>query len=229
MNVSWDEIHNVVEPGDYPFRDGTINVSFAEVLIWKSNPGARFQLMRKHPVHGAIQYVLGRQVEEKQSFPETELMYESSNGDSWFLTNHPVTGERVVLHRPNVQSAGAESFLEIDKFLSGSANGPEHQALRHFLAVGAHVATILIAYDIHPPRGERYDEVVRAIQSLGAWWHHLETVWVVQCSHTPSEIRDRMKYMVGADDQLLIIDISRNTASWTGINDAGSKWLAENI
>jgi hypothetical protein len=35
MNVSWNDLNNVQEAGDYPFRDGTITVTFAEVAIWK--------------------------------------------------------------------------------------------------------------------------------------------------------------------------------------------------
>jgi hypothetical protein len=229
MNVSWDDVRNVLEAGDYPFRDGTINLSFAEVAIWKNNPGAKFQLMRKHPVRGAFKYVLGKQIEEKQSAAETKLIYESSNGDSWFLTRNPLTGARTVMHRPNAKSGGQESYIEIDRFLSEGANGPEHQALSHFLEIGARDATILIGYDIHPPRGEAYDAINRAIQALGSWWHHLETIWIVQCPYTPGEIRDRLKGHIGIEDQLLVIDISGDEAGWVGLNDAGSKWLSANI
>jgi hypothetical protein len=50
MNISWRDLNNVQEAGDYPFRDGTISVTFAEVAIWKNDPSAQFQLMRKHPI-----------------------------------------------------------------------------------------------------------------------------------------------------------------------------------
>jgi hypothetical protein len=33
------------------------------------------------------------------------------------------------------------------------------------------MATILIAYDIHPTKGEVYDNLIEKIQSLGDWWH----------------------------------------------------------
>ena len=65
MNVSWSDINNVQEGGDYSFRDGTITVTFAEVAIWKNNPNAQFQLMRKHPIQGAPRYVLGKRIEEE--------------------------------------------------------------------------------------------------------------------------------------------------------------------
>jgi hypothetical protein len=33
MNVSWIDLNNVQEAGEYPFRDGTITVTFAEVAL----------------------------------------------------------------------------------------------------------------------------------------------------------------------------------------------------
>src|ERR1700761_1210221 len=142
MNVSWDYLNNVREAGDYPFRDGTITVSFAEIATWKTNPAAIFQLMRKCAVQGACKYVLGRQIDD-QPLADSELIYESSNGDSWCLTRDPLTGARAVMHRPNPQSGGRVSYIEIEKFLSEGANGPEHQALRRLLETSARMATVL--------------------------------------------------------------------------------------
>jgi hypothetical protein len=93
----------------------------------------------------------------------------------------------------------------------------------------ASVASILIAYDIHPAEGAAYDDLVQSIQSLGVWWHHLETVWIVRSEKTPEAICDTLKAHIGADDQLLILDISGDRAGWVGVSDAGSKWLKENI
>jgi hypothetical protein len=229
MNISWSDLNNVQEAGDYPFRDGTITVTFAELATWNKSPGAKFQLMRKHPLQGAFRYVLGKQIEEEMVPGKSELIYESSNGDSWSLTRNPTTGARAVMHRPNPQSGGHASYIEVDKFLSEGANGPEHQALRRLMEKTPRLPSMLIAYDIHPPKGEGYENLVEAIRSLGVWWHHLETVWIVQCSYTPAEIRDRLRSHIGIEDQLLIVDISGDVAGWAGVNDTGSEWLAQNI
>lgn len=63
MNVSWADVNHVDQPGEYPFRDGTITVNFAEVAAWKKQPGAQFRLMRKHPIRGQIAYVLGEKLD----------------------------------------------------------------------------------------------------------------------------------------------------------------------
>jgi hypothetical protein len=133
MNISWSDLNNIQDPGDYPFRDGTINVTFSEIAIWKKSPNAQFRLMRLHPVRSTVKYVLGQHVGETLAAPDKKLIYESSNGDSWWLSLNPDTGGQTVLHRPNPQSGGRESSLETDKFLAAGANGPEHQALRQLL------------------------------------------------------------------------------------------------
>ncbi|KGT79660.1 hypothetical protein MA20_11660 [Bradyrhizobium japonicum] len=90
-------------------------------------------------------------------------------------------------------------------------------------------ASILIAYDIHPAMEPAYDNLVQAIQSMGAWWHHLETVWIVRSDRTPEEIRDALKIYIGADDQLLVLDITGDRVGWVGVSDAGSRWLQDNV
>jgi hypothetical protein len=89
------------------------------------------------------------------------------------------------------------------------------------------MSVILIAYDIHPPAGETYDRLIADIQGLGTWWHHLETIWIVKCSFTPADIRNRLLPRIGTDDQLLVVDISGTTVEWLGLNDAGAKWLTD--
>jgi hypothetical protein len=229
MNVSWNDLNNVQEAGDYPFREGRITVTFAEVAIWKNDPNAEFQLMRKHPIQDIPRYVLGRRVEGELASDISSLIYQSSNGDTWSLTKDPATGAPSVMHRPNPQSGGHVSYVEIEKFLSEGANGPEHQALRNLIETSARMATILIAYDIHPTEGGMYDNLIEKIQSLGDWWHHLESTWIVSCVHSPREIRDQLKSHIGTDDQLLVLEVSGDVAEWAGVNDAGSQWLKDNI
>ncbi|MFK4530450.1 hypothetical protein ABIF90_008431 [Bradyrhizobium japonicum] len=156
-----------------------------------------------------------------------KLLHRSGNGDAWFLAKDPATGMDVIKHVSNAQTGGHISRSDVPSFLAGGANGPEHQALRTLLERG--LASILIAYDIHPATGPAYDNLVQAIQSMGAWWHHLETVWIVRSDKTPEEIRDVLKVYVGADDQLLVLDISGDRAGWVGVSDAGSRWLKDNI
>jgi hypothetical protein len=161
------------------------------------------------------------------SIPQDLLIYESSNGDAWYLCEDPATGLPAVKHSTNVQSGGHDSYLEVEAFLL-KGNGPEHQALRQLLKQD-HLSTILIACDIHSNQPPGYEKLVEAIQLLGAWWHHLEAVWIVRSDKTPGEIRDKLATYIGADDQLFVADITGISAEWAGINEAGSIWLRAHI
>jgi hypothetical protein len=40
----------------------------------------------------------------------------------------------------------------------------------------APMATFAIGYDLHPSKGETYDELIEAIKQVGSnWWHHLDS------------------------------------------------------
>jgi hypothetical protein len=227
MRIAWSDLNNVQKAGNYPFRDGLITITPAELAVWKVAPNTAFRLMRKHPIiNGAPHYVLGEQTAPEPA--SDRLFYKSSNGDSWSLVRNPTTGALMVTHTPNAPSGGKVSHVDIETFLSKDTLGPEHQALRHLLEKSNN-ATILIAYDIHSTTDTAYDDLTAAILSLGAWWHHMETVWIVRSERTPDEIREQLQRYIGSDDQLLVLDVTGNKAGWAGINAVGGEWLEEYI
>jgi hypothetical protein len=59
MDIAWHDIGGVREAGRYPFRDGTVELLEIEIAHWKRCPDAVFRLLRKHPVRGTVEYVLG--------------------------------------------------------------------------------------------------------------------------------------------------------------------------
>jgi hypothetical protein len=58
-----------------------------------------------------------------------KTFHESSNGDVWSLGRDPASGRLSVMHRPNPQSGGKISYVNIDEFLRVSPSGPQHDAL----------------------------------------------------------------------------------------------------
>jgi hypothetical protein len=231
MYLSWVDLNDVHEAGDHPFRDGIITVTFAEIAVWKDNPGAQFQLMRKYPLQKQARYALGQKHEQPSPAAPTETkpFYRSSNGDSWSLIADSASGTTTVMHRPNPHSGGKMSSTGVDEFLRQNPESPEHLALRQFIESKSLTPTLLITYDLHYPREETYEGLIEAIKAFGDWWHHLETVWIVRCTNSPTEVRERLKSHIGEEDQLLVIDISSVAAEWLGINDAGNQWLKDNL
>jgi hypothetical protein len=153
--------------------------------------------------------------------------YRSSNGDLWYLSEDPTTGSEAIKHVGNPESGGHVTYVAVQSFLA-SGNGPEHQAFRR-MPTPEPMTTVLIAYDVHPATGSKYHNLTEAIQSLGAWWHHLETVWIVRSSKSPEELRDHLQTLIGHDDQIFVADITNVRASWAGLNEAGSDWLKQKI
>ena len=50
---------------------------------------------------------------------EMTPLYQSANGDSWFLARDPATGLAFVRHQANTPSGGQVTDIEIGAFLSG--------------------------------------------------------------------------------------------------------------
>jgi hypothetical protein len=57
-----------------------------------------------------------------------EQLYQSPNGDTWFLARDPATGLGTVRHQANASSGGQVTDIEIATFLSGPPH-PEQAAL----------------------------------------------------------------------------------------------------
>jgi hypothetical protein len=92
------------------------------------------------------------------------------------------------------------------------------------------MATFMIGYDIHPSRGESYDALIDGIKSIGAWWHHLDSTWLVISQLSAVQIRDKLwGLMPYKDDQLLVINVSGDEAAWQGFDESGGKWLKSNL
>ena len=91
------------------------------------------------------------------------------------------------------------------------------------------MTTFVIGYDIHPSKGETYDELIAAIKIVGStWWHHLDSTWVVVSQKTAVQIRDALIPHLRSDDQLLVAVLA-GEAAWTGFNENGSSWLKSNL
>ena len=88
------------------------------------------------------------------------------------------------------------------------------------------MSTKLIAYDLNGP-GQNYNDLITAIKALGAWWHHLDSTWLVKSTLSTSQIRDRLKPYLDNNDEILVVNVTEDARSWSGFNESGSKWLRD--
>lgn len=90
----------------------------------------------------------------------------------------------------------------------------------------------VIGYDLHPVRGETYDELIEAIKGIGStYWHCLDSTWIVVTNLTAVQVRDRLWQHMKADDQLLVMTFTKGTVTaWEGFNKGNcAEWLRNNL
>lgn len=88
------------------------------------------------------------------------------------------------------------------------------------------MSTYMIGYDLNGPAKD-YEDLKDAIKQLGAWWHHLDSTWLVKTSNSAVAIRDSLKAHLDSDDELLVINVTNAERAWCGFDEPGSKWLKE--
>jgi hypothetical protein len=96
------------------------------------------------------------------------------------------------------------------------------------LGLELYVTTYIIGYDLNKP-GHDYAGLIAAIKSMfAAWWHYLDSTWIVRSDKTAVQIRDALKGYLDPSDEMLVADLS-GTAAWVGFPDNGSDWLKSNL
>ena len=86
---------------------------------------------------------------------------------------------------------------------------------------------LLITYDLLKPT-QNYTGLYEAIKSCGVWWHHLDSVWLIETSTNPKEILEQLKQHIDANDKLLVIQVSKN---WWGMGfqQRAYDWLKNRV
>lgn len=88
--------------------------------------------------------------------------------------------------------------------------------------------TLLIGYDLNRA-GQNYDGLIEAIKGYGTWWHHLDSTWLIRTEGTVTAVRDALKIHIDTNDELLVVDVTGQSAAWKGFNTKGSDWLKKHL
>lgn len=70
-----------------------------------------------------------------------------------------------------------------------------------------------INYDLNKP-GQDYAKLHEAIKGLGAWWHHLDSTWLVDTNLNADQIWNRLSQHVDKNDFVLVIGVTRDYSGW---------------
>jgi hypothetical protein len=88
--------------------------------------------------------------------------------------------------------------------------------------------TILVGYDLNKP-GKNYDALIAKLKTYPSWWHHLDSTWLLKTAQTATAVRDTLRPLIDATDELLVINVTGDGGAWAGIDAKGSQWLKDNI
>jgi len=70
-----------------------------------------------------------------------------------------------------------------------------------------------INYDLKRP-GQNYEALYESIKGCGAWWHYLDSTWLVDTSLSVKGIWDRLAPHVDKNDSFLVIGVTRDYQGW---------------
>ena len=70
-----------------------------------------------------------------------------------------------------------------------------------------------------------YEKLFEGIKRLGAWYHCLDSTWLVSSSRTAAEIRDYLLPFIHTNDSLLVTRVT--SAAWHNLPNNGSAWIKD--
>lgn len=82
-----------------------------------------------------------------------------------------------------------------------------------------------VTYDLKAPDRD-YTKLHDAIKSLGSYSKRFESFWLVDCSLTAGQIRDKLKTVVDANDKILVIQVAKHWAT-LNVESGMINWLRD--
>jgi hypothetical protein len=85
---------------------------------------------------------------------------------------------------------------------------------------------LFISYDLHEP-GKQYDQVSNAIKQLGDWAKVHYSLWYVKSQYDATQAVNRVWAVMDANDKLLVVNATNNSASWQNLDPVVAKFIVE--
>lgn len=83
----------------------------------------------------------------------------------------------------------------------------------------------LITYDINS--NDNYNLLEKELKKYEKWWHYLERTWIIISEETPQEIWSRIENKINKKNNLLIIEIRKESEGWLPRN--AWDWIKKNV
>jgi hypothetical protein len=82
----------------------------------------------------------------------------------------------------------------------------------------------LITYDLKNKSIKNYDLLYLAIKSIGPWWHHLDSTWIIKSNRSSREIWTLLARHLLKNDHILVVRIDTSD-EWGWLPKNAWDWL----
>ena len=84
----------------------------------------------------------------------------------------------------------------------------------------------LVSYDLRKPK-QNYQGLFEELKRSLAWWHYLDSTWLLSTSETAADIYHRLAIYIDPSDYILIIRVTEDCHGWLPKN--AWPWLQQNL
>lgn len=67
----------------------------------------------------------------------------------------------------------------------------------------------------------------KELESYQKWWHYLERTWIIISEESPFQIWNKVENKINKKNNLLIIEIKKNSEGW--LPREAWDWIKENV
>jgi hypothetical protein len=84
----------------------------------------------------------------------------------------------------------------------------------------------MVSYDLHRP-GQDYDDLIDELKLSRAWWHHLESTWLIYTDENAEELFHRLRPYLDGNDELLVMRVCDESFGW--LKPRAWRWIDKHV
>lgn len=71
----------------------------------------------------------------------------------------------------------------------------------------------MVSYDLNKP-GKDYSSLFDELKKQGAWWHYLDSTWLISTRESAKALAERVKQPRDDSDNLLVMPVRKPAHGW---------------
>lgn len=88
------------------------------------------------------------------------------------------------------------------------------------------MTVFMVNYDLMAP-GQRYNDLIEEIEKSPGWCKLLLSCYLVSTSETATQLRDRLRTRIDANDLILVMEVRNNAQGW--LPQAKWDWINKHV